>query len=86
MTHSWAFPSPTLICRVPIPRLCEEVGGNARQPAEATRVEAITAMGHSSICRLMHAKASPPPARFGTTAGWWSASDITAWLGSLPIG
>ncbi len=47
-------------------------------------VEKITGMSRSSIYRLKREGKFPLPVRVGPSAVRWRASDITAWLKSLP--
>ena len=48
-------------------------------------VEKITGMGRSSIYRLMQKGKFPRRVRIGPAAVRWRASDIMAWLKSLPV-
>lgn len=47
-------------------------------------VEAITGFACSSIYRLMRAGLFPEPVKIGPKSVRWRASEIEAWLASLP--
>ena len=48
-------------------------------------VEKIMGMSRSSIYRLMQEGEFPRPVRVGPAAVRWKASDIMAWIDSLPV-